>query len=401
MCGVEGLRISILRSHPNGEQQNQNTPRRAVKQGSETPTAESNKIGAKTPYDFNAHNLTVYGGLLPVATMLEKLGFQELVEETLKIRRRTRALPVFGYLLGMILTSYVGFSRLYHVRFLKREPMLTGILRVVQMPSQSSFWRFLASLHLRVAEQLLKMQGKMRERVWAAAHVQLDTVTIDTDTTVQTVYGNQTGGRKGYNPKNKGKNSYQPILSFLAETREYVAGELRPGNQPGNQGIADHLESVARGLPANVRKVFARADSGFYCWQAVDTYGKLGWHFILVARKTSRLVEQLQAGKWGPSPDTDADGQCEFQYQPEGWGRAYRFLALRYEKPPEAKGAEKPEQYQLFDTPEYTYRVFVTDMRWPLPEMVWFYNQRAGAEDLIKEANNDAGLKAHPSDRWR
>jgi hypothetical protein len=30
----------------------------------------------------------------------------------------------------------------------------------------------------------------MRERVWAAANVQLETVVIDTDTTVHTLYGN-------------------------------------------------------------------------------------------------------------------------------------------------------------------------------------------------------------------
>ena len=35
-----------------------------------------------------------------------------------------------------------------------------------------------------------------------------------------------------------------------------------------------------------------------------------------------------------------------------------------------------------------------------MAELVWFYNQRAGAENLIKEANNDAGLAAHPSARW-
>jgi len=40
------------------------------------------------------------------------------------------------------------------------------------------------------------------------------------------------GARKSYNPKNKGKKSYQPILTFLAETREYVAGELRNGDRP-------------------------------------------------------------------------------------------------------------------------------------------------------------------------
>ena len=36
----------------------------------------------------------------------------------------------------------------------------------------------------------------------------------------------------------------------------------------------------------------------------------------------------------------------------------------------------------------------------PLDAMVWFYNQRAGAENLIKQTNNDAGLAAHPSSRW-
>lgn len=58
------------------------------------------------------------------------------------------------------------------------------------------------------------------------------------------------------------------------------------------------------------------------------------------------------------------------------------------------------EQYQLFETSAYTYRVFVTNMRGAVAELVWFYNQRAGAENLIKEANNDAGLAAYPSQRW-
>ena len=52
-----------------------------------------------------------------------------------------------------------------------------------------------------VASQLLKVQQVMRNRVWAAAHVQLTEVTLDTDTTVHTVFGHQMGARKGYNPK--------------------------------------------------------------------------------------------------------------------------------------------------------------------------------------------------------
>ncbi len=380
--------------------QREHSEKRAAKQGPEEVIAEPNKIGAATPYDFEAKNLTAYGGLLPVATMLEKLGFQQLVEETLTVKRATRAMPVYQFVLGMVLALYVGFSRLHHLRFLAREPMLTGILRVLRLPPQCTFWRFLASLHLGIARQLLEVQRRMRERVWEAAHVGLTVVTLDTDTTVHTLFGNQMGGRKSYNPKNKGKKSYQPILTFLAETREYISGELRHGDPPTGAQITRHLESVCAALPPQVQTIFARADAGFYCGEAVEAYEKRDVQFIISARKTSRLIEELQAADWKPSPCTDADGQCEFRYQPEGWGQAYRFLALRYEKKPPPCQAGEPEQYQLFDTPEYSYRVFVTNMKDRVDRLVWFYNQRAGAENLIKEANNDAGLAAHPSGRW-
>jgi hypothetical protein len=376
-----------------------NEKRRAM-QGVGAVSSGPIRIGASTPFDFTGRNLTAYGGLLPIATMLEKLEFQALVEETLKIQRLTRAMPVYQFIVAMVLALYVGFARLNHLRFLEREPMLTGILKVLRLPPQSTFWRFLASLHLSVAGQILKMQCVLRQRVWEAAHVQLKVVTMDTDTTVHTVFGKQMGGRKSYNPKNRGKKSFQPILTFLAETREYVSGELRNGDRPTGAQIARHLENVFAGLPPSVASIYARADSGFYCAEAVEAYEKASAQFIISARKTSRLIDELKAADWKRSLQTDADGQCEFQYQPDGWGKAHRFIALRYQKKPQPRSAGEPEQYQLFDTPEYSYRVFVTNMKDAIALLVWFYQQRAGAENLIKEANNDAGLAAHPSARW-
>jgi len=208
------------------------------------------------------------------------------------------------------------------------------------------------------------------------------------------------GGRKSYNPKNKGKKSYQPILTFIAETREYLWGGLRNGDRPSGKEIARHIGDAVRALPAVVKRVLARADSGFYCWEAVEAYEKAKCQFIVVARKTSRLVEELNRAEWQPSPGTDANEQCEFWYQPDGWKKAYRFLALRYEERPEAEEQSPLVQYQLFATVQFVYRVFVTNMDEPLPELVWFYGQRGSAENLIKEANNDAGVSAHPSGRF-
>jgi hypothetical protein len=376
------------------------SPKTPGKQGPQDIASEANKINASTPYDFSGKNLTPYGGLLPVITMLEKLGFQSLVEQTLTSKRIPRAMDLYRFVLGIVLGLYIGFPRLNQLRFIARDPILTGILKVTKLPVQSTFWRFVNALHRNVARQILTITRIMRERVWEAANVKLDLVTIDTDTTVHTLYGQQMGGRKGYNPKNKGKQSYQPMLTFIAETREYVCGELRNGDRPSGKQIGDHLRSVRAALPPTVTRIYGRADSGFYCREAVEAYEEFDARFVICARKTSRLTEQLRQAEWKPSPKTDANAECEFSYQPDGWSKPYRFVALRYEKPPEELESDEIEQYQLFETRQYKYRVFVTDMRDPIYFVVWFYSQRGGAENLIKEANNDAGLAAHPSRRF-
>jgi hypothetical protein len=45
-----------------------------------------------------------------VGTLLEKLGFRQLVEETLKVKRQTRAMPAYQFILAMVLAYYVGFG---------------------------------------------------------------------------------------------------------------------------------------------------------------------------------------------------------------------------------------------------------------------------------------------------
>src|SRR6202047_4329966 len=243
-------------------------------QGSPSDIAEPNKIAASTQFDFKGKNLTPYGGLFPVATMLEKLGLQKLVDEALTIKRIPRVMTIYQFVLGMGWAIYVGFARRNHIRFVAQDPMLTGILKVSALPGQSTFWRFLASLNLNVSQQLLQLQRVLRERGWRADNVGLSSITLDTDTTVHTLYGQQMGARKSYNPKNKGKKSYQPILTFVAETREYIWGELRNGDRPDGKQIARHLQGVFAVLPQCIQKIFARVDAGFYCWEAVEAYEK-------------------------------------------------------------------------------------------------------------------------------
>src|SRR5437879_10574213 len=113
----------------------------------------------------------------------------------------------------------------------------------------------------------------------------------------------------------------------MAWTGQYVCGELRNGDRPDGNEIARHLKNVFTALPRCIQTIFARADSGFYCWEAVQAYEQAKAHSIFVARKTTRLLEQLQNADWKPSRKTDADDQWESRYPPEGRGKAYRFTA--------------------------------------------------------------------------
>jgi hypothetical protein len=203
------------------------------------------------------------------------------------------------------------------------------------------------------------------------------------------------GARKSFNPKNPGKKSYQPILTFLAETKEYISGELHNGDRHTGVQLTRHLKGVFAALPPGIETIRARADAGFYCAAAVQAYETSGVKFIIVAHKSERLLNALEAAKWRKSRDPEAAGECEILYQPKAWQKAYRHIALRYKQAPKTD-----KQLPLIDVPEYRYRVFITDLEGSVTDLAAFYDGRAGAENLIKEANNDAGLAAYPSARW-
>src|SRR5204863_8622562 len=118
----------------NRKEHTQKTP---DKQAPDVVIRKPMKIGASTPYDFQGSNMTAYGGLLPVATMLEKLKFQELIEQHVTIKRLTTSMPGYRLVLAMILALYVCCTRLNHLQFLGRAPMLSGLLEVGELPVQS------------------------------------------------------------------------------------------------------------------------------------------------------------------------------------------------------------------------------------------------------------------------
>jgi len=65
-------------------------------------------------------------------------------------------------------------------------------------------------------------------------------------------------------------------------------GEFHVGDRPCRDQIARHLERAWAALTLGVERVYARADPGFYCWEALESYEKHACQFIISVRKPTR-----------------------------------------------------------------------------------------------------------------
>jgi hypothetical protein len=201
------------------------------------------------------------------------------------------------------------------------------------------------------------------------------------------VYGDQMGARKGYNLHRRGGKGLRPLLSFVAETGECVRGKQHNGSSASGPEMAAHITAAMASLETRVEEVVGRMDAGFYAKEVVEAIEGLGerYSYILVAQKTSALVRALEAADW--KKWAGSGGVCEFGYQPEGWNRMRRFVAVRH-----AVEQEGSDQYPLFATEHWKYRVFVTNRREDKRTICCQYDGRATAENYIKEGCNDAGF---------
>jgi hypothetical protein len=345
------------------------------------------RITADTAFSFTGSNMTPFGGVFAAGALVEKLRLEKLLSDTLTIERTTELSPS-RYVLGLVYMLYIGYERLAHVEYLRGDPLFKRLLGVKDVPCQSSFWRFLnESLDSRHEDQLRRVIFDMHEQVWQGANVGLERVHVDTDTTVETVYGDQELATVGYNPKHRGKKSYQPIVSAIAETGELLCGRQRSGDTISGEEVARHLDDVF-GHIQRIECVVSRMDSGFYCKEAIVKHEEYGIGFIISVKKQAPIQQQVAMVRWGRARNCDGIG--EFYYQPKGWSKPYRYIVVRYRK------QEDEGQTDMFEDTSYKYRVFVTDLRSRAEKIVEEYDGRATVENLIEESKNQVAFAKIP-----
>ncbi len=127
--------------------------------------SRSPKIGPHTPHDVCSERMTAFGGLLPLVKFLDLIHFKDVFDEVYVSPSRKTVLGGYRMVLGLLMMLFVGFQRIGHIKYLREDAMIAGILKVTRLPAVSTFWRYLQSLKIIQSQALLGIMAVLRQRV--------------------------------------------------------------------------------------------------------------------------------------------------------------------------------------------------------------------------------------------
>ena len=344
---------------------------------------------------FSDTHAVADAGLLLPATLAEKLGLRELIDEHVRLGAAPGAANPGVKALSLVYSALAGGDCIDDAAALRAgstAAVLGGELR-----APSTLGTFLRSFTFGHARQLDAVSRRLLARAWGSGAGPADApLTIDLDSTICETYGlAKQGGSKFTYAHVRG---YHPLLAVAAGTGEVLHARLRAGPANTTRGAARFItETIARLRAAGATgELTLRADAGFYNLKVVRACRKKGVRFSI----TVKLYKQLQARlaalpeeAWRPIPYFMAGAAvAEIAYVP--FGREGFPVRLIVRRVPPSPGS----QLALFAS--YSYHAFICDRAGETLALEADHRRHAEIENAIRDLKYGVALNHLPSGRF-
>jgi hypothetical protein len=260
----------------------------------------------------------------------------------------------------------------------------------------------------RVVDQIASTPGMLdalrvahaaaRDRVWQFGGAP-DRVTIDLDATLLMAHSDKEGAaptwKRGY--------GFHPLLAYLDETGEALAGELRPGNA-GAGTVADQIEVAEQALAQIPERhiedieILLRVDSAGACHELLDWCrdARIGYSVGFDLTEPVRAaIAAIPDGAWVCSLDQDGSERPNGQVAEitatldlSGWPTGSRVIVRRERAHPGA-------QLTFTDHDGHRFQAILTDQAGDIAAIERDHRGRARVEDHIRN-DKDTGLRNLP-----
>jgi len=336
----------------------------------------------KIKHSFTGTMLTQYAGLSPIMKYFNNIGLGQKLNDVFStdIYNSTKFTDAH-VLMSVILASLSGVNRLKGITHFTGDPLVMAILGLKKQFNKDVISVRLKKLGQRGAYKFEEFRLSQMNKCLTDS--ELTSITLDADSTVTTVYGNQEGSAKGYNSHKKGAKSYHPLLAFASELKLVANTWFRTGSAYTSNGICDFLNQTKAMLPSNIEDVFFRADCGFFSGVLFDLIESFGWTY-LVKVKMKNLKNLLEHQTWITMSDNEEIALCEFSYQAKGWNKARTLKAIRT--------IDHYEWVEYFGEkvliPVYKYACYCSNLPLDAFELHQNYKQRSESETWIEQVKS-------------
>jgi hypothetical protein len=356
-----------------------------VHDSSDVPQGPANLDSVQVRFD--EQRLISDAGLLLTATLADRLGIEELVNESVSLDPRMPGACLPGRkVLSLVHGMLAGADSIDDMNVLRAGS--TGLIMGHRVMAPSTLGTFLRAFTFGHVRQLDRVLDQALARAWqAGAGPGEGPLVIDIDSFVGEVHGYQKQGACYGYTKTLG---YHPILAVRADTGEVLHIRNRKGKANTQRGITRFIDE----LVARVRRaghtgtIIIRADSGFENHKLFKELDKRGIAFSIGVKlsKTIRaLIEQIPETAWVTVADYPDGGQAQVA---ETELKGLRLIVRRTR----LTGA----QAELF--PNWRHHAFATNRTIPLLTADTDHRGHATVELAIRDLIDQA-LKHFPSGR--
>ena len=332
--------------------------------------------------------LTHFGGIYFFREFLRVLQLRNFLSQHLTYLRRNHRYSLSQMILALVYPIILGLDRLETASFLRSNSTFQYLTGLPSFPDPQTLRRFLLQAPDSFREQLHRVNDRLLQNfIHLPGH--RSRLIFDLDSSVVTVFGRQENAAVGYNPRYRGKRSYNPLLCIEANSSYLWDTELRPGNAGTWDGSVELMATCFVNVPPDIRELRVRADAGFGFNPVLEILEARLSQYAVVARLT-QAFKRLLPGLRYESVNRQWE-MADFEHRPHGWPQARRFVVARRFIP------EEELQTTLFTLGHYVYRAWVTNMDLT-PVGVWhFYDARAAIEPRIGELLEDYALRKIPT----
>jgi len=333
--------------------------------------------------------LTSRGGLLAIATLMEKLNLTNLINNHFVSPKSNRGYRPSVFLNSLILMQHEGGIRLDDIKHLKKDEAITKLLGLKNIPQPDSIGDWLR----RMGTSGVNAISSINKELCRIALKETKEITLDID--ASEIISNKKEAKKTY----KFNQGYMPMVGHIAEINHVIETDFREGNTAPKSENLEFIKKCESNLPKGVKLKYLRIDCAGYQKSIIQYCDKEIIHFAIRAIMSKALrsyINTLDESQWESVIKSNGkkSNMCSHRttHKISDYKKPFTLVISRIPKPGQQQ-LDLEQNSDEIQTNGYTYRAIATSLdSMSDSEIINWYGMRAEkSENKIKELMLDFG----------